>query len=356
MKKILGSILFATVLLAGKFDIKLSKTTAFIYEPILIELTYKTDNKKEIDWIKFTPTQSPNYEIHTLKKESPEYGYRFFYLLFPKKSGQIAITYNLQLKIAPFAEIQNKILGTGYEQTDPIEGRIETIEVPSSTLSIKPVSADLYGNFHLWMEIDATKKEAYEPIYMKIHLKGTGYPPTIDDPLPFIEGVKKLVDKPHKKIDYKADGAHIDYTFSYALITDHSFTIPSIKYNVFDFHEHKELKIAPKNITITPPSIKPDKTTSPKPIEPVAKEVVYFGAQLLIFLAGLLSGVILTLIYAKRAQELHFIAGANHQELLAHLSIHYPHGFQELKEALEKRRKLLPIKLKLIKELLWSKS
>jgi len=356
MKKILGSLLLFISLFGADFEVKLSKTKAYIYEPILLELTYKTANKKEIDWIKFEPKKSQDYEFVVLKKESPLFGYRFLYLLFPKRSGQVLVKYRLQLKIAPFAEIQNKILGTGYEQTNPIEGRIETKEVAPTTLRIKPASADLYGNFQLGLSVDATKKEAYEPVYVTIHLQGIGYPPNISDPLPPIKGVKVLADKPVKRTVYKEDGAHIDYTFRYAIIADHSFTIPAIKYKVFDFTTYKELQTKPFSITITPPSTKPDTTTAPKPIVPVAKEAASFFTSLLIFMAGVLTGIIATLLFAKKAKELLFIAGANREELLTHLIIHYPNRFEKEKIAIEANKKLLPIKLKLVKELLWSKS
>ena len=347
MKKILGNfiaILLPLALFAGNYKIELSKKELFVKEPLLLQLHFDTSDKKEITWIKFEPKPSPAYEIHILQKRSDAQGYHFSYLLFPLKSGKIKIHYLLQLKKAPFAEIQNKILGTGYEQTQPIEGKIYTFEVNATNLTVKPAKADLYGDFTLSLKADSTKANAYEPIYITIILQGIGYPPKIDDPLPDIAGVQKLMDKPKKEVIYKSDGAHIRYIFNYALIADHTFTIPKISFKSFDYHSYKTLSTQPLAITITPPSVKPDQTDKPKPIEPLFAKLMQTLRLIAIFVAGFLSGVLFMILFAQRLRLLF----ASREELLSYLALRCPKANEELKQKVLHAKWLLPIKLQII--------
>ncbi len=344
MKKILGSLLWCIALFGAQYTVVPDKTSVSLKEPIHLRLRYFTQDKKEIAWIKFEPKPSPAYEVHVLKKRSDDEGYLFDYLIFPLQSKKIEITYLLQLKKAPQQEIQSKILGTGYEQTSPIEGKIYTFEVSPTMINVKDVHADLYGSYTLQLQAQKRKAKAYEPLYVRVRLQGRGYPPEMNDPLAKIEGVQKLQDKPRKKILYKSDGAHVEYIFDYALISKSSFTLPPITLKAYDYHKYYTLQTEPIHFIVTPPSVKPDSSDEPKAIEPSYKALVRFFKLFAIFLGGFVSGAIFLLILYRKFALLF----ASKEELLSYLALHHPKEYEDLKHQILSGR-LWPVKLKVFK-------
>ena len=357
MKSVLGSLFAMMLLFAENFEVNLTKESLYLKEPLVVTLSFYPDKIKEIDWVKFEPIKKSSYEFHTLKKESLKNGYRFYYLLFPLKSGKVSVDYNLTYKRAPFKEIQNKILGTGYEQTTPIEGKIYSLKVAPSQIVVKKASAQLFGSYSLNLKTDGTKKEAFEPVYATLTLKGTGYPPKLTEPLPNPGVLKVLKDRPQKKITYTKEGANIEYVYSYALINDKNFTIPSITLKEFDYKEYKVLKTAPIHITITSPTSHPDKEDFPPKIEPVATSVFTFLKYMLIFLSGMATALVILLLFGRRLAKIKDIVLSDARELLALLTLRYPNRFKKEKEMLNdalregKKINIVKIKFRVLKEL-----
>ena len=347
MRKILGS-LFMAILAYANVQISVSKTVLFVKEPLTLKLTYSDKEYEKLAWVKFAPQKSQDYEFHLLNKQIKDGHYTFTYLLFPLRSGEIAISYNLQYKKAALEQIRRDILGTGYEQTEPLEGKVVTLKPQSSTIKVKPVKrVDLYGNFHLQIVIDKQTIKPYEPVYVSISLQGIGYVPKIDSLLK-VKGVKILADKPQKKIYFTPQGAKIDYQFDYAIIGDTNFTIPAIKLTEFNYKEYTTLSTAPVSITVKPVLLV-DKKDEPPKIEPTVHKVGAFFIYVAIFLAGGLSGVLLYLLLRKK--EIEDILVADRKRLLALLVLRYPNCFQDVKTMLQNNKNLLKAKWLIVKGL-----
>ncbi|WP_281951684.1 hypothetical protein [Nitrosophilus kaiyonis] len=356
MKKILGSIILLISFLYG-YEIEVFKTNPFLKEPVLLKLKYFDKDYKEITWVKFEPKDSSSYEKVFLKKKIKDGEYIFEYLLFPIRSGKVKIDYVLKIKKAPVEEIRKDILGTGYEQTNPIEGKIYSFEVTPTILDVKDVkSVDLYGDFSLKEDVDKKEANSYEPIYFTLTLEGCGYAPKIDDIFKEIKGVKILKDKPIKNISYSKNGACIKYIYNYALISKSSFKIPSIKLKEFDYKDYKTLSTKSYDIKIIPPKNLVDKIDEPRKIVPVFDRFKSLLVYLFIFISGILTGVILYLLYRKKRVE-EIILAKDEKELLSILAIKYPDSLENLKkeldEAISQKRKinLAKIKAKIIKEI-----
>ncbi len=348
MKKILGSFMFVLALFGA--DVHVSTTHPFVKEPVLVQLHYKDKEFKNIVWVKFAPKKSPLYEAVLLKKEHHNGEYNFSYLLFPLKNGHIEIAYTLRVKKAALEDIQQDILGTGYEQTNPVEGRVYKIDVKNTILDVKPVKkVDLYGDFHLRTKVHPGKVASFEPVYVDVVLEGIGYPPQIENLL-YIDGVKILQDKPKKSVVYTLLGAKISYAFKYAIISDTNFTIPSIKLTEFDFHRYKTLSTQPVKIEVVPPKNLVDTQNEPKKIVPFFEKFKAFFIYLALFIAGVLSGVVLYILLRKKEVE-EIILAKNHKELLALLVVRYPDCFEDIKVKLEKGENLVKIKKELLKRL-----
>ena len=356
MKKILGSVILLISFLYG-YEIEVSKFEPFLKEPVFIKLTYFDKDFKEITWVKFEPKNSDNYKKIFLKKKIDEGQYIFEYLLFPLKSGKIEVDYILKIKKAPIEEIRKDILGTGYEQTNPIEGKIYTYKVEPTIFNVKDVkNVDLYGDFYLKANIDKKEASSYEPIYYTATLTGCGYAPEINDILKEIKDVKILKDKPIKEISYSQNGACIKYIFNYALVSKKSFKIPSVKLKEFNYKEYKTVSTDSFDIKIAPIKNLVDKIDEPKKIVPVFDRFKTFLIYLFIFISGVLTGVVLYLLYRKKRLE-EIILAKDEKELLSILAIKYPNYLEEIKKELDmtiaQKRKinLAKIKAKIIKEI-----
>ncbi len=350
MKRLLGSLLLCVAAMA-QVEVQLSKQSVYVKEPLLLHLRATFEDARRIVWLR-AKVVGEGLESHFLRKAIKDGSYDFYYLLFFLTPGNHTITIDMRAKKAAIEDIEQDILGTGYEQTSPIEGEVVPIAHKSLSLQVLPVQkVDLYGDFHLSMQLSSKRIEAFRPLYITLRLQGTGYPPKIDNPL-HIPGVKLLADKPQKKVRYTERGATIDYTFRYAIVADHNFTVPAMKLTEFDFHSYKTLVTKPVRIVVTPVKSANlvDKTTSPEPIEPVWERFKVLLAALAIFVAGALSGYLLALFWRDPLRE-RIQKARTHKELLAFLIARFPHCFEDIKERLERGENLTKIKRELRKRL-----
>ncbi|SMC08623.1 BatD family protein [Nitratiruptor tergarcus] len=353
MRSVLGSILLVVALFGA--DVQVSTTTPFYKEPVLLTFTYSDPEPQKIVWVKFSPVKDPAIESHFLKKTVNSGSYTFSYLLFPLKEGEITMHYILKVKKSAVEVIQQDILGTGYEQTNPIEGKVYTIDVAPTIFHVKHVKpVDLYGDFHITLDVDKNKVESYEPLYVSVRLRGVGYVPQLEDPLQ-IPGVKILKDKPQKSVQFTPKGAEVDYIFRYAVVSDHNFTIPALRLKEFDFARYKDLTTPAYTITVIRPKNLVDKENNPLKIEPTFEKFQAVLLYVAVFLAGVLSGVILYLLWRRKEIE-DILLARNHKELLALLVVRYPNCFAKEKEALEREENLQKIKKEIIKGLKQCKS
>ncbi|BCD68896.1 hypothetical protein [Nitratiruptor sp. YY09-18] len=347
MRSVLGSLFI--IIAACAHTLHVSTTTPSIKEPVIIEFAYEDREFQKITWVKFKPLASPAYETHFLKKDSKEGVYRFYYLLFPLKPGEVQVRYSLRVKKASVEEIHKDILGTGYEQTNPIEGKVYDIAINPTLLHVKDVKANLFGKFIIERSIDPKAVKAYEPVYVNFIIKGKGYPPKFAK-LVDIEGVKILTDKPQEKIVYKLDGAHVNYRYSYAIIANHPFTINSLHLKGYDYKSFYTINLPTQKIVVTPPKNLVDKETYPKPIEPFYKKVVAALGYIAIFIAGFLSAWII-MRYFRDSQKEEIKNAKDAKELLAILVVKYPECFEDEKRALQSGESVAKIKKRVLKGL-----
>ena len=358
MKKILGSFLvFAIFLFAKEYEIDISKKEAFVKEPIFLSLKLFEKDKSDIVWVKFEPKKSKSYEVHLLQKLSNKDGYENRFLLFPLKSGQIEIDFNLLIKKASNKEIFENILGTGDEQTTMVEGKVYKYSIKPLILNIKPIKADLFGKFSLDLKVDKKALKDFEPLYATLTLKGEGYPPDFISSLKTEPKVKILKDKPQKDIRYTKNGAKIFYVFRYALISDRSYKILPIKLKEFDYEDFKILETPSFEINVSKEKNLLDKTTYPPKIKPVFDYFANFIQYFVIFLSGSIFGILLFLLIKGRfKEELKILLAKDEKELLKILILNYPEKFEDIKKLLDekisknKKINLWRIKRKILKE------
>ncbi len=331
-------------------NITLSKTSLFVKEPLLVQLQYRDKDYERLAWVKFAPKRSENYEFYLLSKQIGDGSYTFTYLLFPLHSGQMRISYTLQYKKAALEQIRQDILGTGYEQTEPLEGKIVTLHPQSSIIGVKPVKkVDLYGDFTLKLQIDKQKIKNYEPLFLTLRLQGLGYPPKLDPEIVHLKGVKILADKPKTTLHYTPKGVKIDYIFSYALVAHKDFTIPSIKLTEFNYKEYKTLHTPQVPIKVIPVQLT-DNKNDPAKLVPLIKKIGEFLGYVAIFVLGGATSLLLYLFVRNKEVE-DILLARNSKQLLTLLILRYPRCFDEVKNMLREESRLLQAKWQVLKGL-----
>ena len=349
MRKILGS-LFLAILAFGDFKITLNKTVLFVKEPLVLKLQFQDKEYEKIAWVKFAPKRAKEYEFHLLKKQINRGLYTFTYLLFPLKDGQIHISYNLQYKKAALEQIRQDILGTGYEQTEPLEGKVVELHPPSSQIIVNPVKkVELYGDFTLTLQVDKEKVKNYEPLFLTIKLQGVGYPPKLDEKLLSLDSVKILADKPRTTLVYTPKGAKVEYLFSYALIAHKDFTIPAIKLTQFNYKEYKTITTSPIPIKVTSTMLV-DSKNDPAKLIPLIKQIGEFLGYVAIFVLGGATALLLYLFVRNKEIE-DIILARDSKQLLTILVLRYPRCFKDIKKMLQTDPKLLKAKWIVLKGL-----
>ncbi|BCD59889.1 MULTISPECIES: BatD family protein [unclassified Nitratiruptor] len=357
MKNILGSLFFCIALFANEYSVIFDKHEAFVKEPIHLKLTYFAKNKETIIWVKFAPKATKDFKVVLLKKKTLTTGYENEFLIFPLKEGNLKLPIELTVKRASKQEIQTDILGTGYEQTKIIEGKITSYPIEPLKIFVKKTpKADLYGDFTLHLQLDKTRAKAYEPVYAILTITGTGFDQIPSLHLKTNPKIKILQDKPIQKVEFAPDGAHIRYKISYALITKSSFEIEPLKLKMFDYHTLQTLATPKYQIDVKTVPIQPDKTDNPPKIEPVFHTFEKTFVYIFIFLSGLLSGILLFILLKRVYQKQFEILLAKDEKELLQILAPLP-GFEKEKELLNeaistnKKISLVQIKKKILKEL-----
>ena len=182
----------------------------------------------------------------------------------------------------------------------------------SNSLDIKvlPLSkeSDILGDFTVKTSIDAQEIKANKPVNLSVHIEGKGSLENFEFPKYEIDGV--MVYSDDAKIESKiVDGElYSTYSKSFALISDHSFSIPKRSFSMFSLKDKtlKSLDIQAFDITVKAPNPKlvntdsstgivqskqsPLVATAPKVVEKVIEvQSTAWTMLVLAFIAGMLT-------------------------------------------------------------------
>ena len=305
MKKNLGRgllILFLMLTTLNAHDLatyKLSanKTNPFVKEAVVV--TFEALQKDHTDNMMFSlqPKKSDDYQIVLLSKKNDakqkHHAHTIFtYLLFPLRSGKIAIHFDFLIRTASDSAIAQSVIDD-HDDSIGVNTHDNSINIKPLVLQVKKLSkeSDLVGDFSLQEKIQKTTINQYQSLNVVYTLEGEGYENKSFKPIHTIEGVTIFSEINTIYAKATKNGYKIKREYIYALSAKNSFTIPAININAFSTKKEKYYTLNAPQHNITVHKIDTSKLLDDEEL-PQAKsslniqKIKEFFIYILIFLAG----------------------------------------------------------------------
>ena len=315
MKKIYMLVIFISILSAkDRVFLKLSKSKAFLNEPIVAKVTVVYGKKAKYITVNAFENRALYSKLISESKQTVANGsyYKTFsYILFPQATGTIDIA----PRVAKVSRIQEK---TGFTISDTFESKAAKIEVYSTPNNLA-VSGNL--NMHLKRLSKAVKPNT--PASFRLEITGSA---NLDDIKSFtlpIKNVTYFSDQP--KREYKIVKSKLQATFvqNFKVVSDTSYKIPPIKLTYFNSQTQLEESLLTKEQVVDIPKVLASKR------------------ELIFLLVGLTLGIGISLLWLFRKQKRKLntlqiaIKKAKNDKELYQILLPYTHK-PELKETINK--------------------
>lgn len=236
MKQSLGKIalfiIFSTLLFSEDFIYKIDvdNNQPYLKEPIILNLEINQTNHNKVIFFKFDLKKSNSYLFKRLDAEDKGKHHfahlKYRYLIYPLKEGKIDIKFKLQKRVTNDESLSYSYSGD-RDNIKLLVTKDSDIELLPIKLYVNPLPKDteIVGDFKLNYKIKTHKAKAYQPIPVKIEIKGKGYLPLIDNIIQSDRNITIFKDKPIiKSIPLQKDRL---YTIVYpmAISSNKSFSL-----------------------------------------------------------------------------------------------------------------------------------
>lgn len=221
------------------YTFNIDKPKPYVKEPVLLTLDLDQTNHDVVMLFNFNIKKSKDYTFQRIDiQESDSYHHakiRYLYLLYPLRSGDINISFDLLQQTTTDESIAFSFSG----DRDHVEGIVTTdtkIKLPPMQLQVKPLPEGtlLVGDFSLSHIIIKQKAKAHEPLPLQVSIKGTGYPPLLDSLLPKEGNFTRFTEKPIVKSFPGKKGTQNTVIYPMALSHTQSFTLAPIVLKAFN--------------------------------------------------------------------------------------------------------------------------
>jgi len=305
---LLFAILFIQ-LMAEDFTYRITadKTEAYLKEAVVLTVELNQTNPDVVLFFDFDLHPSKNYTFHRIDtKQSDNYQKvktDYTYLLYPLRSGDLNITFDLTKKVTTKENVAYSFSGD-RDNVKGIDTKNIPITLPPFLLHIKalPKAVQLVGDFSLEYKIKKHQANAYEPLPLQIVIKGFGYPPLLENILPKELNVTRFKEKPILHTGNTKKGTQSSVTYPIALSHTQSFDLPAITLNAFNPKTKKAytLTVPKQHFDIRKIDVNRlvDKTDDPKPLQRDYDWLSTLFGYLVVFGAGYLTA--LSLRWKKR--------------------------------------------------------
>jgi len=301
-----------------KHHFTLSNTSPYVKEAVIMTLDLNQTNRGKVLFFQFSIKKSPDYEFHRLNvKETDGHDtaqVHYEYLIYPLRSGEIELHFDLIQKTATEENLAYSFSG----DRDNVKGltTVDTqIDLPPLTLKIKalPKNTSLVGDFNLTHSLKKNKAEAYEPLPFQVTIKGSGYPPLLENLLPETVNFTLFKEKPIVNAINSSQGTSSTVIYPMALSHSKSFDLEPVVIKAFNpkTKNNYELSVPKQHFDITKVNVKSlvDKVDSPKPLPSDWSWLTTILASLLSYLvvfgAGYLTAISLKWKKKSTVQKFH---------------------------------------------------
>lgn len=226
------------------YTFNVDQPAPYVKEPIILTLDLNQTNHDVVMLFSFDINPSEDYTFQRLDIRQTESYHdakiHYLYLIYPLKSGDINITFNLIKKITTDESLAYSFSG----DRDNVKKLVTTnthIDLPPLQLRVKPLPEGtvLVGDFALNYEIKKHQAKAYEPLPFQVSIKGKGYPPLLETLLPKEGNFTRFTEKPIVNSAATREGTQNSVVYPMALSHDQSFTLPPIVLKAFDPKKEK---------------------------------------------------------------------------------------------------------------------
>ncbi len=277
----LGRSLFLLILLsfclfAGvRFDLDLSRTKAYLGEPLFATFTLRYDRTMKVDRIDFPPPKLKDFKVEELNGSAPlrrgTQRLRIYrYLLTPLRVGS--------LRIPP------QTIEMAYQDRENYRYISHTYRSPPRSLTVRevPGALKIVGDYRMRMRSDANATTAGRPVHLELQIEGIG---NLDFLPPFDLRIPAAVvypSKPEITTRWLEGTKYRKYfTQRFTVVAERDVTVPPLRLRYFNLHTEipETLQTAPLTIGVYNPALRQERWR---------RAAFFFG--------GILSGIALTLL------------------------------------------------------------
>lgn len=296
------------------YTFNIDKQAPYVKEPVILTLDLNQTNHDLVMLFNFKIKKSKDYTFQRLDTQETDSYHNakvhYIYLIYPLRSGDINIAFDLVQKTTTDESIAFSVAG----DRDHVEGitTIDTkIDLPPLKLKVKPLPKGtlLVGDFSLTHTIKKQKAKAHEPLPIQVSIKGRGYPPILKKILPTEGDFKRFTEKPIVQPFPSIKGTQSTVTYSMALSHDQSFTLAPIVIKAFNPKTQKSytLEVPAKKFEIQNVDTHTlvDKVDSPDVLKEDWSWLRTLLSYIVVFAAGYLTALSLKWKKRQSYKELH---------------------------------------------------
>lgn len=313
-------LLFSALLNAGEnkycsYTFSSSKTKGVVVnEPITVSFKVRQKLHSEVMFFDFKALKDDAYEVVSIEEKRHEFNYHdakkeFTFLLLPKKVGKVDVKFSFDIRRASDDAVKQAYVGS----RDNVKS-IPTIKIhiadPILSLDVKKLEkpVDAVGNFTLKMKLSSNHSNSYDAINVVYTLTGRGYLNESYEPLTSIEKASLFKGIKETPIKRTRHGYQYQKTWSYAIVKEESFSIPSAVLRVYNYKTdtYEEKSTQEEKISITKLNIQDMLDDKEAPLTTIEyKKYLSYFYNLLIFIAGFLVAKLLEYLPRKISKKEH---------------------------------------------------
>lgn len=295
--------LLATLVLQAKdfdYSFSIDKKNPYVKEAVLLTLELNQTNHHKTLLFNFDLKPSDSYSFQRLKSNKSGANHhvreQYAYLIYPLRSGDINITFELEKKVTSDDSSSYSFSG-GRDIVMQLVTVNTSVALPPITLKVKALPEDtlLVGDFNIAYSIKKHEAKAYEPLPFQVTIEGKGYPPLLDTLLPKDGNFTRFTEKPIVNSQTSTQGTQNTVTYPIALSHNKSFELPPIVVKSFNPQTAKsyELVIPAQSFNITQPDVTTliDNVDSPEALKVDWSWLSTLLSCFIVFVVGYLSSL-----------------------------------------------------------------
>ena len=220
------------------YSFHLSTSMPYEREAVFLDVNISQLDHSKVMLFNFTLKNSKDYSFHQIGLEEREkyhdLRHEYRYLIYPNKSGEVKLEFEMTKSLTDDDKVTYSISGD-RDSVKRLEKEEIEVNLKSMLLNVKalPKGVDLVGDFKLTHTLDKEETEAFDPINLKVELKGRGDLEAFEL-LKESKNYKLFHQAPIVKNFYTKEGTSSNIKWEYAISAKENFTLPAIELKAFN--------------------------------------------------------------------------------------------------------------------------